>query len=91
MKRHEITEKLDQLYEEADRMHIGLNETELEYKEKVTDWILELVNKNALLHGVSNNEVAVCSCVQYHYGESNDDGDYICGTCGGVIKEQTDC
>jgi len=42
MERQLIIYKLDELYDKADKNNIWLNETELEYKESVADWIENL-------------------------------------------------
>ena len=48
MERHDIIDKLDDLYDIADKRNIGQNETELEYKELTADWIEELTTMKEL-------------------------------------------
>lgn len=43
MKRYEILDRLEELWENANDLHVGSNEAELEYREQVADFIQELV------------------------------------------------
>lgn len=45
MKRSEIIEKLESLWEQADKNNIGTNEAELEYKELIADFLLQKLNE----------------------------------------------
>lgn len=42
MTRTEIFEKIESIWEECDKRNIGSNETELDFKETLADWIVIL-------------------------------------------------
>lgn len=60
MERQLIIDKLDELYDKADKNNIGLNETELEYKESVADWIEELTSTKANEAKTRNDSESGC-------------------------------
>ena len=45
MNKNEILEKLDQMWDESQSRHMGSGESELDFKENVSDWILTLISK----------------------------------------------
>lgn len=56
MERFDVIEKLDELRELADKTNTGSNEVELDYKERIADWVLEVVENlriGSVIHWVA--------------------------------------
>ena len=64
MKRQEIFDKIESIFEECDKRNIGSNETELDQQETITDWIVEKFGLGCVsspLH-FTKNEVDFAYC-----------------------------
>ncbi len=46
MDRDEILEKLEEMWEESNRIYIGSGEAELDFRENVATWIFKLIEDN---------------------------------------------
>ena len=75
MKRQEIFDQIDEIVENCVNSNIGTNETELDIKESVTDWIV----KNLNLPVVSNQRELLIAAAKgiYPHGDQKKLADLI--------------
>lgn len=45
MKKYEIIDKLEEMWEESNATYLGSGEAELDYRENVAEWIYELMTR----------------------------------------------
>lgn len=71
MERQEILDKLEEMYEQSSKEFIGSNETDLDFKEKVSYWIHSLMKSTNESHAHISN-VTICDTEPEEIKRMND-------------------